>query len=178
MEVICKAHGIKPHVMLFKEDQLLEEVSKSMATSGGEMEKVVEVLPFSDDAFKVYTCQVIDDVDGSVIHQDKVRRTKPCLMISEDFMYQSSEFHLQIQVRNPFFIESRGECGIQFLDGDGRHKSQVPSAPKMARLVHGSQAYTGQVPWQAIINHNLTTAGKEHREIILSIVLVQPDHPN
>ena len=124
VKVVCKAHNVLPRVKLFKENAVLKEVKEGE----GEIHEASAILPFSDDAFTRYTCQT-DDQDGNVISSQK------------------------LEIHNPFFLQSQGECGIALEEdffSDRRRKKR--QALKRPLLVGSTSAFRGQVPWQAIIN--------------------------
>ncbi len=89
----------------------------------------------------------------------------------------------QLQVRNPFFIESHGECGIQFVRRKSLHLPEqreqfsynsvstvereeseelfdASHGPMMKRIVGGGQAYRGQVPWQVLLASKYERTGR------------------
>lgn len=138
VEIICKVHAKNARAVMSKEGVNLDIEPREPDFPGHEIQTLVATLPFSDDAFKVYTCRAVDDQD---------------IVIDED----------KLQVRNPFFFESHGECGVQFGRKYARKKRDALVYDEgVENVVMGQQTiYPGQIPWQALLSTNVTANGQE-----------------
>ena len=73
--MVCKAHGVNITVKMFKENILIDNMT-NVASAHGDIEilKLILPIPFSDEAFKLYTCQ-IEDANGTIQGRARVRQT-------------------------------------------------------------------------------------------------------
>ncbi len=133
VSVICKVHGIGVEPLLFKQGSRIwiDPMPKVMADQ--EVVTLKKELDFTDDPFTTYTCKARRVDDGETI-------------VAEKSMF----------IRNPFFLQSHGECGIQLARNLVKREA-LTHGDFEARVTMGRPiTFPGQVPWQAIISANLT----------------------
>ena len=73
-------------------------------------------------------------------------------------------FSTQLRIRNPFFLEAHGECGIQMIRRSDvfnrlKRNAEDESINYHPKVVGSHDAFRGEVPWQAIIHVNHTGKG-------------------
>ena len=122
--VSCKAHAQRPKAVLYKEGRRVE-VARS--ETKGEINTAVDKLPFSDESFKVWSCRAANR-DGS------------------DATNRFGVIERKLRVKNPFFMESHGECGLAQM-GLRRTRRGADDARdvRLPRIVAGRDALVGEV---------------------------------
>lgn len=131
VEVVCKVHSLSATAEILKEGVKINQDPEPITMLDQEVTTIRLLLNFSNDPFKTYTCRASIGQENTLV---------------EDSML----------VRNPFFLESHGDCGIQLAKNAilrrRKKRSAVNPGYNSPRVSMGhEQLYPGQVPWQALL---------------------------
>ena len=135
VNVICRVHGQRVKPVLLKEGLRVWVDPEPIGMPGQEVMTIIMALDFSDDPFKTYTCRAVDpDTEDQ---------------LAERTMY----------IRNPFFLQSHGECGIQLARNLVKRDALTHGHFEPRVTIGRDISFPGQVPWQAIVSANISIPG-------------------
>ncbi len=159
VRVVCKAHGPPPvEAQLYQGEELIRE---------GRHDRRIKVEVKRSG--EVYT------IAAEIPFSDDSFAIYTCM---------SGEARSSLRMRNPFFIESHGECGLkpgdQHISKNRSKRSALVTSENngmLGRVVGGRGGRRGEVPWQAIISVQYVPEGAtEALGDLCGATLISPWH--